>query len=136
MKATEVLKAEHEGIKLMLRILDKVYDKLNSTKELNRENFINILEFLKVFADKCHRGKEEDLLFPAMVEAGVSKEGGPIGVMLMEHSQGREYIRGMSEAFERFKNGNREASAKIAENAKNYIALLTEHIDKENNILF
>lgn len=133
MKPTEQLKAEHEGVKLMLRILGKVCAKPD---EINQEHFAKMLEFLKVFVDKCHHGKEEDLLFPAMEKAGVPKEGGPIGVMLIEHQQGRGYIKGMSEAFDKLKEGERKASVKIAENGASYSALLTQHIDKENNILF
>ena len=136
MKPTEQLKAEHEGIKLMLKILDKVCDKLKSTQELNQERFTKMLEFLKIFVDKCHHGKEEGLLFPAMEEAGIPKEGGPIGVMLIEHEQGRSHIKGMSEAFDKFKKGDRKASVKIAENSESYIAILTQHIAKEEKILF
>jgi hemerythrin-like domain-containing protein len=36
------------------------------------------LVFLKEFADRCHHGKEEDFLFPALEKAGIKKEGGPI----------------------------------------------------------
>jgi hemerythrin-like domain-containing protein len=136
MKPTEQLKAEHEGVKLMLEILNVVCEKLKSGQELNQEHFAKMLEFLKVFVDKCHHGKEEDLLFPALEEAGIQKEGGPIGVMLMEHNQGRGYVKGMSEAFDKFKKGDRNASAKIVENGESYIALLTQHIYKENNVLF
>jgi hypothetical protein len=56
--------------------------------------------FFRNFADRCHHSKEEDELFPKMVEHGIPKEGGPIGVMLMEHDQGRAFVRGMSEAAE------------------------------------
>jgi len=133
MKPTEQLKAEHEGVKLMLKILDKVCVKPD---ELNQVHFTNILEFLKVFVDKCHHGKEEDLLLPVMIEAGVPKEKGAIEFTLMEHVEGRGYIKGMSEAFDKLKSGDRQASAKIVDNAKKYITLLIKHIDKENTILF
>lgn len=133
MKPTEQLKAEHEGVKLMLRILDKICTKPD---EINQEHFTKILEFLKVFVDKCHHGKEEDLLLPAMIEAGVSKENGVIKFTLLEHMEGRGYIKGMSEAFDEFKSGGRQASAKIAENAKKYIVLLIKHIEKEDAMLF
>lgn len=136
MSVTEQLKREHEGINLMLMILEKVCAKLESKKELNLEDFEQILEFIKVFIDKCHHGKEEDLLFPAMEEAGVPKEEGPIGVMLMEHDTGRSYVKDISEAFAKHKTGDSKASSKIIENARNYIELLNRHIDKENNILF
>jgi len=67
MTPTEQLKEEHEAIKLMLRILDKVCDKLESGEEVNPEHLDQILEFIKVFADKCHHGKEEDLLFQQLL---------------------------------------------------------------------
>lgn len=118
MLPTEQLKNEHRAIKLMLEIM---------AKEIEKEDIPSIIEFISVFADKCHHGKEEDLLFPAMIEAGVPKEDGPISVMLDEHNLGRSYVKAMKEA----KNQKDFAPA-----AKNYASLLTEHIDKEENILY
>jgi hemerythrin-like domain-containing protein len=136
MKPTEVLKTEHEAIKLMLRILNGICDRLESGKDVDPQHLEQTLEFIRVFADKCHHGKEEDLLFPAMERAGVPREGGPISVMLVEHNQGRDYVKGMNEAFVKYKAGDHAAAAKFVENARNYVALLTQHIDKEDNILY
>ena len=136
MKPTEQLKEEHQAIKLMLRISEKVCEKLECGEEVNPEHLEQMIEFIRVFADKCHHGKEEDLLFTAMEEAGIPKEGGPIGVMLIEHEKGRDYVRGMCEAVAKYKAGDRKASSAIVENARNYIVLLTQHIDKEDNILY
>jgi hemerythrin-like domain-containing protein len=36
-----------------------------------------MMEFLSVFADTCHHGKEEDFLFPGLEAAGIPNEGGP-----------------------------------------------------------
>ena len=136
MRPTEQLKEEHEAIKLMLSILDKILNKLQTAQTLNTEHFSKVLEFLRGFADKCHHGKEEDLFFPALEEAGIPKEGGPIGVMLKEHTFGRGFIKGMAEAFDEFQKGDKKAAATIIENGRNYILLLTQHIYKENNVLF
>jgi len=108
MTPAEQLKEEHQGILLMLRILEKVAAKLEAEEKVERNHLERIVEFFRVFADKCHHGKEEDLLFPAMEKAGVPKEGGPIGVMLAEHQQGRGHIRGMAEALERTIEYNEE----------------------------
>lgn len=135
MKATQQLKDEHEGVKRMLSILGEVSRQLDSTGNVNMEHFAGMLEFLKVFVDKCHHGKEEELLFPALVHAGIPQDG-PIAVMLYEHEMGRKYIRVMSDAFERYALKDKSAAEAIAQNARDYIALLTEHIDKENNVLF
>ena len=135
MKATQQLKDEHEGVRLMLRILGEVSRQLNAEGTLRIEYFEGILDFLKIFVDKCHHGKEEELLFPALEKAGIPKDG-PIAVMLFEHERGRKYIRVMTDTFERYKLKDASAASAIAQNAQDYIALLTDHIDKENNILF
>ncbi len=136
MTSTDQLKEEHQGILLMLKILEKVCEKLESGEKVDPDHLARIVEFFRIFADKCHHGKEEDLLFPEMEKSGVAKERGPIGVMLVEHDQGRAYVRGMGEASARYKKGDPSASAEFAKNARDYIALLTQHINKENNILF
>jgi hemerythrin-like domain-containing protein len=95
-----------------------------------------MVEFIRGFADRCHHGKEEDLLFCAMEEAGIPRQGGPIGVMLHEHTVGRNYVQGMAEGIAAYKAGDSQAAARIAESARGYVALLTQHIHKEDNILY
>ncbi|MGA2957225.1 MAG: hemerythrin domain-containing protein [Thermodesulfobacteriota bacterium] len=136
MTPTDELKEEHQGILLMLKILDKVCVKLESKEKVDPDHLERIVEFFRVFADKCHHGKEEDLLFPEMEKSGVPKERGPIGVMLIEHDQGRAFVKGMGEAATRYKKGGSTGLAEFTKNARDYIALLTQHINKENNILF
>ena len=128
MKATQQLKEEHEGVLLMLRILAEVSRELATIGTIAKEHFEGILEFLKVFVDKCHHGKEEELLFPALVKVGIPHDG-PIAAMLFEHEMGRKYIRVMTDAFERYKLKDASAASAIVQNAQAYIELLTEHID-------
>lgn len=130
MTATDQLKEEHEAIKLMLEILEEICLRLENGKQVNHNHLKQILEFIQVFGDKCHHHKEEDLLFPALEKAGIPKHGGPIGMMLIEHDQGREYVRNMAQAV------TEQNISQIIENARNYIAILNDHIDKENNILY
>ena len=136
MKATEELKEEHKAIKIALSILSNVSKRLDSGEEVDPEDLGQILEFIKTFADKCHHGKEEDLLFVAMEKVGIPRDKGPIGVMLREHEQGRSYVRSMSEAVEKYKAGELSYSSQFVENAKKYTELLTQHIDKEDNVLY
>jgi len=98
--------------------------------------FNDMVKFIKEFADKSHHLKEEDLLFPAMEEIGIPREGGPIGVMLSEHAMGRNYVKGLSMGIEEYAKGNADASKQIIENARNYASLLSNHINKEDNILY
>ena len=136
MKPTEVLKEEHQGIKVGLSILGKVADKLQADQPVPPEHLEQLVDFIRTFADKCHHGKEEDLLFNEMVKAGIPKQGGPIAVMLTEHDQGRAYVRGMADAIPAYSAGDVRAGYKVAENARGYVRLLTQHIDKEDKILY
>jgi len=130
MKATEALKEEHKAIQRMLEILDAMCKKLKKKERVPNVHLEKAIEFIKIFADRCHHGKEEDLLFPAMEKAGISKNGGPIGVMLQEHDLGREYVQGMQNALS---NGQWDL---FIESAQGYIELLEAHIEKEDYILY
>ncbi|MEK7142794.1 MAG: hemerythrin domain-containing protein [Patescibacteria group bacterium] len=128
MTPTEQLRNEHQAVLLALDILEKICQKLEAGEKLAPKHQEEILEFIKIFIDKCHHGKEEGLLFPAMEKVGIPKEQGPIGMMIKEHDMGREFVRGMSE--------NISNPEKFIGNARGYIELLRQHIEKENNILY
>lgn len=136
MRPTEQLIEEHNAIKIMLKIIEKVSQKLQAGEKVDVKHLDSIVDFIRTFADRCHHGKEEDLLFSAMAEVGIPNEGGPIGVMLSEHETGRNYVRGMIEGITKYKEGEDKAGLQIAENARNYVVLLAQHIDKEDNVLY
>ena len=129
-KATQDLRNEHDAILHVLTILDKVLEsKTNS--EADKLKFGNeLIHFLRIFADKCHHGKEEGFLFPELENRGVPNEGGPIGMMLQEHKLGREYIALMDQSLESKDFFN------FSDNAIKYRDLLRNHIVKENKVLF
>ena len=137
MKPIEDLKMEHEAVKITLRVLDSICKEAEKSGELaNPEHLEQLIEFFTTFVDRCHHGKEEELLFPALEEVGVSSEGGPIGVMLKEHQQGRDAVAKMKAALVRYRDGDRKTVGDLVHHARAYITLLNQHIDKENNVLF
>ncbi|MEW6034778.1 MAG: hemerythrin domain-containing protein [Chloroflexota bacterium] len=136
MSATEELKHEHQIIKRMLAVLDTAAARAEGGQALPPDFFSRAVDFIRNFADRCHHGKEEDNLYPAMERRGIPREGGPIGVMLVEHEQGRAYVKGMQEAGQRLAKGDRAALKEATGNARGYSRLLNQHIDKEDNILY
>jgi hemerythrin-like domain-containing protein len=130
-RAIEDLMHEHEAILFALDILGSMDRKMSAGAPVDTDDIAAFIGFLREFADKCHHGKEEGLLFPALVAAGVPDRGGPVGVMLAEHVEGRHWIADM------------EAAAKptldvaaFTRAARGYTQLLRAHIHKENHILF
>ena len=136
MKAIKELKNEHEAVLLTIRILDQITNQFKAGQTVEIKHLDQILEFLAVFVDKCHHSKEEKVLFPAMEEAGIPREGGPIGAMLYEHEHGRKFVQGLRNGVEDYRVGQENSINEIIENAQNYGQLLTSHIDKENNVLY
>lgn len=136
MKPTELLTKEHDSIKIMLQIMEKVCARLEEGDDVNPEHLRQIVAFIQGFADKHHHGKEEDLLFPEMITVGIPKEGGPIGCMLEEHGIGRQCVRGMDEALLAIESDKNNVTVKFIKSARKYVELLTEHIHKEDNILY
>lgn len=131
------LKAEHKAVKMTLRVLETICQKMERRGEPVELGHIDqLLEFFSVFVDRCHHGKEEELLFPALEAVGIRKEGGPIGVMLAEHEQGRQYVRGMKAGLAEYRAGAAGAGAGFVREARGYIGLLDQHIQKEDNVLF
>ncbi len=136
MLPTEDLIHEHKAIKIMLSIMSKIAEDIKTNKGVDLHDIEKIIDFLKTFADKCHHGKEEAALFPALVLAGIQNENGPIGVMLYEHTIGRRYIKELSMGVENSKIDNTNTGELIAASLTNYVILLQNHIQKEENILF
>ncbi|HHU05805.1 MAG TPA: hemerythrin [Clostridiales bacterium] len=129
-RATQDLRKEHEAILFVLQIFDKMLQSGERDLETMLHYYGEVLYFLKIFADKCHHGKEENYLFEELVNKGIPNEGGPVGVMLREHAEGRDYIAQMSSSLD-----DKDLSG-FNEAAVNYRDLLRSHIDKENNVLF
>lgn len=132
-KATALLSDEHRVIERVLGAVEKLtlkpaVDSIEAWKKA--------LDFIRHFADQCHHIKEEQVLFPAMEAHGIPSEGGPIGMMLNEHEDGRSYVRAMFDALGKIEAGNPSAQAALFENANGYLRLLREHIQKEDDILF
>jgi hemerythrin-like domain-containing protein len=136
MEGTKKLMEEHRIIDGVLNGLETVAARLRSGLPVRPGFFLDCANFIKGFADGCHHQKEEGELFPAMESAGVARQGGPIGVMLAEHEEGRRLTRAMREAAEQLEAGQTQAKDQIVASAESFVSLLRLHIAKEDRVLF
>jgi hemerythrin-like domain-containing protein len=128
MRATDLLMEEHLLIERGLRTLLALAERGKPGPEITA-----VLSFLSEFADGHHHAKEEKILFPALEEAGFPADSGPVAVMLHEHDMGRGFIAQMRQ---NAALDTDEARRAFREAAKGYADLLSQHISKENNVLF
>ena len=132
MNPIDLLTKEHEKIIVVADALDKESSLLEKGKGVNEEFLINVIKFIRNYADKFHHAKEEDILFKELCKKENEKNMhcNPVEQMLIEHDEGRKFIRGIEEGM---KEKNKR---KIINNARGYVNLIREHIFKEDNILY
>jgi len=135
-QAIRILMDEHRLIEQVLGSLETYVVGIEQGLAAERRTLGEYAAFFRGFADACHHGKEEDLLFQRMLERGMPRHAGPLAVMYHEHQQGRARVaalRGIAEA-----DGPLGAvDVQIAvESASSFIELLRAHIQKEDGILY
>ncbi|MBM3241820.1 hypothetical protein FJZ31_36580 [Candidatus Poribacteria bacterium] len=134
-RSTKPLSNDHKMVLKKLDDFEKVISKLDKPDAI-----MPTLKELGIFFKGeiwIHFAKEEDVLFPEM-EKFMPVEGGPIGVMLLEHEELRKVNDEFQKGLEAYvKNPNdTKAVALIKQNGMNIIQILRQHINKEDNILF
>lgn len=132
---TALLRREHE---LILEVAGALSGMLGDPENapLDYDAVSRCITFFRLYADACHHGKEENILFPALVAHGLPEEAGPVAVMLQEHEEGRAMVRAMAASLAGARAGESTADANLRKAAADFVELITAHIGKENNILF
>jgi hemerythrin-like domain-containing protein len=133
---TQALVDEHQLILRMIALLEKNAARTAAGSYSNWQFYLDGVDFIRNYADRFHHAKEEDVLFEALVKNGMPRENSPVAAMLMEHDQGRAYVRAMEAAALEAREGVAGREHVIAENALAYAELLREHISKEDDILY
>jgi hemerythrin-like domain-containing protein len=136
MTPVEILMNEHRHIERMLDCLEAMTITFLAEHRIDSTFAREAVAFLQDYADRCHHGKEEARLFPALEANGLSSDCGPTTVMRYEHEQGRARIKEMAEAIAAGERNDDEAPARFSRAARMYLGLLREHIQKEDHCLF
>lgn len=132
----EYLVAEHELIERSMAVLRSCLEQIELGTEVNSVQLGRSIDFLLQFGDRVHNKKEETLLFPLMGSKGIPVEGGPLGVMLMEHEAERTLLERMSSMLAGFEQRSFESRIAFKEEGLDYLKIRAEHIWKENDVLY
>jgi uncharacterized protein len=129
------LVAEHEMIERAMEVLKANLDKVSAGK-YDKVQTGRAIDFLLEFGDKIHNIKEEKFLFPLMGKRGAPTEGGPIGVMLLEHDLERTLLVKMQMALDTLESVAADEKETFVKEGLEYLTIRAEHIWKENDILY
>jgi len=116
---------EHKLIKEFLALVPELCEIVQKDLQGSRQIILQSVEFIRQYADKFHHAKEEDILF-----AYAKGNEDILNVMLEDHKKGRYYVKSVLLGLET------EDASFITYSLKHYRELLTEHIKKEDEILY
>ncbi len=129
-KCTGILIEEHKTILRTLDVLNAMAHGVAAGQPLVREDIEDVLDILRSYADDLHQGKEEDVLFPVVTKACDKAKVASFQHMAFEHNQERALIESMADALSSSQGEN------FVRHAKHYVAIVRNHIYKEDNIVF
>lgn len=137
MDSIALMMEEHQYILRMLAVVRSACYGILKGEAIEYDDFDQMIDFIRNYADAHHHGKEEKLLFHEMVE-----HLGPLGNklithgMLVEHDLGRLYIQELKEALNRVNAGDDISRLDVIANAISYTHLLKRHIEKEDTVVY
>lgn len=134
-RPTEVLEEEHHFIQKVVGAMAVLIEALEAGKEVEEKTLQDIVEFMRTFADKCHHGKEETHLFPALEMKGVPMRGCPLGALIAEHQKGRALVSELAEATKAYR-GNPLVRESLVKSLGGLTELYPNHIWKEEYLAF
>jgi hemerythrin-like domain-containing protein len=128
---------EHRIIERMIAMIEKSLDEIESTKKVDPKFVDTAVDFIRMYADRTHHGKEEDILFSDLSERDMSdKDRKMMEDLIEEHAFARKTTKALVAANERYRNGDETALTDVADNLRTLAEFYPKHIDKEDNEFF
>jgi hemerythrin-like domain-containing protein len=137
MQARGPLMIEHRLIERMISLIKDAVAQIESTQEVDPLLVDTAVDFIRMYADRTHHGKEEDILFRDLSKRSLSAEDQRVmDELIQEHVFGRQTTKALVEANTRYRNGDASALADIADNLRTLVEFYPKHIEKEDKVFF
>lgn len=131
-----ILIDEHKMIIRVVEALRVFAENMEDGWEVEEDTLNEIIEFMRLFAQKWHHAKEEDVLFPALIKRGVPATGCPLIHLKNEHKKSNDYVANLVHSMEIHRMSSVEGWADVIQGLKNLYSHYPNHIWKEENMLF
>jgi hemerythrin-like domain-containing protein len=131
------LMIEHRLIERMVGVLQEEMHGIEKKSDVHTELIDSGVDFFRTYADQCHHGKEEDILFRDLAKKRLSPGHKKImDELIQEHRFGRETVGRLLSAKERYVKGDRDAVKEIIGLLKKLVEFYPAHIEKEDKHFF
>lgn len=131
MRPEAILREDHGRIMRLFAAWQKMLGELEHPNQSRQEAFAECINLVETFIDKCHHGKEDEILFPAMESSKRPEITSLIEDLRSEHKTGRSMLEAIKLEFKAFSQPNGSAE-KLIQLCEGYIDLFRKHIRREN----
>jgi hemerythrin-like domain-containing protein len=131
------LMIEHRLIERMIEVMKRRLEQWEGEGKADASFIETAVDFIRTYADRCHHGKEEDILFRDLGKKPISEDHKRIIEELMaDHRKGRELTGKLVEANDAYRNGDDKAVFTIFDCVKSLVDFYPKHIEKEDRHFF
>jgi len=128
---------EHRLIERMITMVEQKLEKIQKTNQVDPLFIDTVVDFIRIYADRTHHGKEEDILFKRLENKQMSDQDRRIMDELVdEHVLGRKTTKELVEANVNYRRGDHSALAIIVSKLRKLVDFYPKHIEKEDKVFF
>jgi hemerythrin-like domain-containing protein len=121
MSATNQLRADHDQVRRLEKIVSKCSDELYKGTKIPFSDLTKITMVISEFVDSIHHSREEDSYFPCVASYDTLKD--EIRKFMIEHEFGRNIARQISHHLKRWKDGE-DAQEPVSRYLRTYAIFL------------
>lgn len=137
MQARGLLMIEHRLIERMIARIGKTLTEVEQTGKIDPLFVDQAVDFIRIYADLTHHGKEEDILFRDLKAKELSDADRQVmNELIEEHVHGRKITRALKEANDHYRRGNPGSLEAITGALRTLVDFYPRHIEKEDKVFF
>ena len=131
------LMIEHRLIERMIALLKQALREAEQEQRVDPRFIEQATRFIREYADRCHHGKEEDILFRDLEKKPLTEDHlKTMAELVQEHKWGRETTRSLAAANHRYEKGDARALYEITDAIQSLVDFYPKHIEKEDKQFF
>lgn len=137
MDASHPLSDEHRLIERMIAVFARKLRQIEQTESVDPYFVDTAFDFICMYADRAHHGKEEEIFFKALESKDMSVDHRRMmNELVHEHSLGRKLTAALVEANKRYRGGDKTALVIIRNSLAALVTYYPRHIEKEDRLFF
>lgn len=131
------LMIEHRLIERMIAVMAEEVERIKTEQVADPEFIDTAVDFIRIYADQCHHGKEEKILFRDLQKKELRPDDKQVmEELIREHVQGRELTGKLVSAKNKYTAGDAAVLKTILDTMHRLVNFYPKHIEKEDKVFF